>query len=155
TGMMVAHATANHRPDDRTTALILRDTDNKMVPTAPGTKLHVFHAGSWENTIIDETKPIDSDFVIPKYRWSAFHQTYFDLALRAQKIDTIVVTGGSTDVGVASTAFAARDLDYNLVFAEDACTSHQMDNHHHMMKRIFPRMGRVRSTADILAALVS
>jgi nicotinamidase-related amidase len=126
-----------------------------MAPTRPGAKLHTFHAGSWENQIIDEIAPAPEDFIIPKYRWSAFHQTYFDLALRTQKIDTIIVAGGSTDVGVASTAFSARDLDYNVVFAEDACTSHQMDNHHHLMKRIFPRMGRVRSTAEILTMLPS
>lgn len=153
TNMMVAYAAANHRADDLTTAKVLRDTDNKMRPVAPGTSLHLFHVGSWEVDIIDELKPIEADYHIPKYRWSAFHQTYLDLALRTRKIDTIILSGGSTDVGVASTAFSARDLDYNVVYAEDACTSHQMDNHHHFMKRVFPRMGRVRSTQQILAMI--
>ncbi|HTH97413.1 MAG TPA: cysteine hydrolase [Stellaceae bacterium] len=153
TNMMVAYAAANHRADDLTTAKVLRDTDNKMRPVAPGTSLHLFHVGSWEVDIIDELKPIEADYHIPKYRWSAFHQTYLDLALRTRKIDTIILSGGSTDVGVASTAFSARDLDYNVVYAEDACTSHQMDNHHHFMQRVFPRMGRVRSTQQILTMI--
>src|ERR1700677_581587 len=113
TNMMVAYAAANHRADDRTTAKVLRDTDNKLRPAAVGHSLHLFHAGSWEIEIIDELKPIEADYHIPKYRWSAFHQTYLDLALRTRKIDTIILAGGSTDVGVASTAFSARDLDYN------------------------------------------
>ncbi|MEA3109028.1 MAG: hypothetical protein QOI88_3633 [Gammaproteobacteria bacterium] len=151
--IMVAYVAANHRADDLTTAMVLRDTDNKMRPVAPGSSLHLFHVGSWEVAVIDELKPLETDYHIPKYRWSAFHQTYLDLALRTRKIDTVIISGGSTDVGVASTAFSGRDLDYNLIFAEDACSSHQMDNHHHFMKRVFPRMGRVRSTAQVLSML--
>jgi ureidoacrylate peracid hydrolase len=151
--IMVAYAAANHRADDLTTAKVLRDTDNKLRPVVPDAGLHLFHVGSWEVAVIDELKPLEADYHIPKYRWSAFHQTYLDLALRTRKIDTIIISGGSTDVGVASTAFSGRDLDYNLIFAEDACSSHQMDNHRHFMKRVFPRMGRVRTTAQVLSML--
>src|SRR5882672_1283339 len=48
-------------------------------------------------------------------------------------------------VGVASTAYAARDLDYNLVVVSDACTSPEEDNHRQFMQRVFPRMARVRT----------
>jgi len=37
--IMVAYAAANHRADDLTTAKVLRDTDNKMRPVAPGTSV--------------------------------------------------------------------------------------------------------------------
>ena len=153
TGVMVAYAAANHRADKRTTAKTIRDTDNKLTPIAQGYDERLVHANTWENQVIDEIAPTENDFLIPKYRWSAFHQTYFDLALRTQKITTLIITGGSTDVGLASTAYAARDMDYNLVFPEDACSSHQMDNHHYFMKKIFPRMGRVRSTAQVVEML--
>ena len=83
---------------------------------------------------------------MPKHRWSAFHGTYLDLALRAQDVNTIVLCGGSTDVGIASTAYAARDLDYNLIIVSDACTSPERDNHDQLMRRVFPRMSRVRTT---------
>jgi nicotinamidase-related amidase len=76
-----------------------------------------------------------------------------DLALRARGVDTLVISGGSTDVGVASTAFAARDLDYNLVIASDACTSAEADNHEQLMRRIFPRMARVRTVDEIARML--
>ena len=91
--------------------------------------------------------------MVPKHRWSAFHGTYLDTALRTRRLDTIILVGGSTDVGIASTAFAARDLDYNLVIASDACTSPEEDNHEQLMRRIFPRMARVRSTKQVLAML--
>jgi ureidoacrylate peracid hydrolase len=151
--LLVAYAAANHRQDNRTTGQTIRDTNNKLEPIKPGIEKHFIHSGTWEAQVIDEIAPREDDFLIPKYRWSAFHQTYLDLALRTQKIETIIICGGSTDVGVASTAFSARDLDYNIVFAEDACTSHQMDGHHFLMEKIFPRMGRVRTTRDILAML--
>jgi ureidoacrylate peracid hydrolase len=54
---------------------------------------------------------------------------------------------------VASTAFAARDLDYNLVIVSDGCTSPELDNHDQFMRRIFPRMARVRTTDAVLAVL--
>ncbi len=54
---------------------------------------------------------------------------------------------------MASTAFSVRDLDYNLVIASDACTSPERDNHEQLMKRIFPRMARVRTAAQVVAML--
>ena len=56
-------------------------------------------------------------------------------------------------MGIASTAFAARDFDYNLVIISDACTSPEQDNHAQFMNRIFPRMARVRTPAQVLQML--
>ena len=50
--------------------------------------------------MIPELEPNADDYHLPKHRWSAFFQTYLDLALRARKIDTVIISGGSTDVGV-------------------------------------------------------
>ena len=154
--MMVAYAAANHRADNATTAHTIRDTDGRLRPldpNAPPQFKPIVSGGTWEAQVIDALRPTASDYLIPKYRWSAFAQTYLDLALRTRKIDTIILAGGSTDVGIASTAFAARDLDYNLVIASDACTSPEQDNHEQFMGRIFPRMARVRTAAEIVAML--
>jgi nicotinamidase-related amidase len=154
--MMIAYACANHRADNATSAHTIRDTDNRLRPLpadAPPEFKPVVAGGTWEAQVIDELAPAPEDYLIAKYRWSAFHQTYLDLALRTRGIDTLVIAGGSTDVGVASTAYAARDLDYNLVIASDACTSPERDNHEQFMKRIFPRMARVRTSAQIATML--
>ena len=155
-GMMVAYACANHRADNATTAHTIRDTDGRLRPLAPSDTREfkpVVAGGTWEAQVIDELAPAAGDYLIPKYRWSAFFQTYLDLALRSRNINTLIIAGGSTDVGVASTAFAARDLDYNLVIASDACSSPEQDNHDQFMRRIFPRMARVRTSAQIVALL--
>jgi ureidoacrylate peracid hydrolase len=153
--VMVAYACAAHRADNATTAHTLRDTDNRLRALDPGAAAFrpVVAAGTWDAQVIDELAPAPVDYLVPKYRWSAFHQTYLDLALRARGVDTLIVAGGSTDVGVASTAYAARDLDYNLVIASDACTSPERDNHEQFMQRVFPRMARVRTAARIVAML--
>jgi len=90
------------------------------------------------------------DVVVPKQRWSSFFQTNFELQLRSRGIDTIVIAGGSTDVGIASTVFAARDLDYGIVVVRDCCYSTRGPNHDFFMDRVFPRMGRVMNTDQVV-----
>ena len=151
-GVMVAYANADHRADRATSARTLRDTDNRLRPLEPGDPDGpLITGGTPEARVVKELEPAAADFIVPKHRWSAFHGTYLDLALRTRRIDTLVLAGGSTDIGVASTAFAARDLDYNLVIVSDACTSPEQDNHDQFMSRIFPRMSRVRTTEQVLA----
>jgi nicotinamidase-related amidase len=155
--VMVAYAHADHRADRATSARTLRDTDNRLAPLGAGDAaerhLPVITGGTPEARIVRELAPEPGDYLVPKHRWSAFHGTYLELALRTRGADTLILCGGSTDVGIASTAYAARDLDYNLVIASDACTSPEQDNHAQFMRRIFPRMARVRTTAQILAML--
>jgi ureidoacrylate peracid hydrolase len=154
--MMVVYAAANHRADNATTAHTIRDTDGRLNPIPVDQQpdfVPIVAGGTWEASVIDELAPAPADYVIPKYRWSAFFQTYLELALRARKIDTIIIAGGSTDVGVASTAYTARDLDYNLVIVSDACSSPEQDNHDQFMGRIFPRMARVRTAAQVVRML--
>ena len=153
-GVLVAYAKADHRADRRTSARTVRDTDNRLRPLQPGeADGPLLSAGTGETDVVLALMPHAEDLVVPKHRWSAFHGTYLDTALRANRIDTLILVGGSTDVGIASTAFAARDLDYNLVIVSDACTSPERDNHDQLMLRVFPRMARVRTTAQVEAML--
>ena len=153
-GLPVFFAKGNHRPDNATTALLLTDTNNSLIPWPKGevtkTKMHVI-AGDRSSDVLADLEPKPDDYYIVKYRWSAFHQTYLDLALRTRGIDTIIISGGSTDVGVASTLYSGRDLDYNMIVANDACgTSHDQRAHEMLMELVFPRMSRVRTTEQIL-----
>jgi len=153
-GLPVFFAKGNHRPDNATTALLLTDTNNSLIHWPKGevtkTKMHVI-AGDTSSDVLADLEPQPDDYYIVKYRWSAFHQTYLDLALRTRGIDTIIISGGSTDVGVASTLYSGRDLDYNMIVASDACgTSHDQRVHDMLMELVFPRMSRVRTTEQIL-----
>ena len=153
-GLPVFFAKGNHRPDNATTALLLTDTNNSLTPWPNGevtkTKMHVI-AGDKSSDVLAELTSKTDDYYIVKYRWSAFFQTYLDLALRTRGIDTIIISGGSTDVGVTSTMYAGRDLDYNVIVASDACgTSHDQRAHDMLMELVFPRMSRVRTTEQVI-----
>jgi len=93
------------------------------------------------------------DVVITKRQWGAFHDTGLDQQLRRRHIRTILLGGIATNMGVESTARAAMDLGYHIVFVEDAMSSITAEAHEFAVKTIFPRMGRVRSTQEVLAEL--
>jgi nicotinamidase-related amidase len=112
-----------------------------------------FHKGSRDAEIAPELAPLSSDVVVPKQRWSSFFQTNFDLQLRVRGIDTIVIAGGSTDVGIASTVFAARDLDYGIVVVRNCCYSTRGNNNEFFMERVFPRMARVMTAEDAVSLM--
>ena len=151
--ILIAYAMANHRPDGESRSLIVTDTDMRLRPWPNddcNPTVHGATDGSWEQKVIEEIAPRPEDYVIPKYRWSTFHQTYFDLALRSRGIDTIIVSGGAVDVGVASTVYSARDYDYNIIVVRDACSNSHEDSMDALMNTVFPRMARVRTTDQVL-----
>jgi nicotinamidase-related amidase len=103
--------------------------------------------------IVPELGPEPGDFVITKRQWGAFHGTELDLQLRRRRIETIVLCGISTNLGVESTARFAYEYGYQQIFVEDATSARSADEHHHTMKTTFARIGRIRTTEEILAAL--
>jgi nicotinamidase-related amidase len=98
-------------------------------------------------------KPLENDVLLWKRHWGAFYGTELDLQLRRRHVDTIVIGGIATNFGVESTARNAYELGYHLVFAEDAMASFSKTNHDFAIENIFPRLGRVRSTVEIVRAL--
>ncbi len=103
--------------------------------------------------LVPEMGPEPVDFVVTKRQWGAFHGTELDLQLRRRGIGTIVLCGISTNMGVESTARFAFEYGYQQIFVEDACAARSKPEHDHTMSAIFPRIGRVRSTQEVLAAL--
>ncbi len=101
---------------------------------------------------VEEIKPTDKDIVIAKRQWGAFYGTELDLQLRRRKIETIVLCGVSTNIGVETTARDAYQRGYNQVFAVDAMAANSKDEHEATLKYIFPRIGLLRTTDEILKA---
>ena len=122
----------------------------------PRTDMPAQHPGprppDWAE-IVPELGPEPGDLVITKRQWGAFYGTELDLQLRRRGIDTILLAGISTNVGVESTARDAFERGYEQVFVEDAMTARSPDDHAHALRTVFARIGRVRSTAEVLAAL--
>jgi nicotinamidase-related amidase len=102
--------------------------------------------------LIPELDRQPGDVVILKRQWGAFYGTDLDLQLRRRGLGTIVLCGIATEFGVESTARDAFERGYELVFAEDAMTGSSAESHLNSVERIFPRMGRVRTTEEIVAA---
>lgn len=94
-----------------------------------------------------------TDIEVTKRQWGAFYGTDLEMQLRRRGIETLILCGISTNIGVESTARNAWELGFNLVIAEDACSASTAEQHHGSMTHIFPRLSRVRRTEEILAAL--
>jgi nicotinamidase-related amidase len=94
-----------------------------------------------------------ADIVILKRQWGAFYGTDLDLQLRRRGLTAIIICGIATEFGVESTARDAYERGYQQMFAEDAMTGRTAESHANSIAHIFPRMGRVRNTAEIVAAL--
>jgi nicotinamidase-related amidase len=94
-----------------------------------------------------------SDFRITKHQWGAFYGTELDLQLRRRGIDTIILCGISTNIGVESTARFAYEFGYNQIFVQDAMAARSKEEHEYTIKYIFPRLGLIRSTSEIINAL--
>ncbi|HME57554.1 MAG TPA: hydrolase [Terracidiphilus sp.] len=103
--------------------------------------------------LIPELDRQPAEIVVLKRQWGAFYGTDLDLQLRRRGLTTIVMCGIATEFGVESTARDAYERGYELIFAEDAMTGSTAESHSNSVERIFPRMGRVRSTGQIIAAL--
>jgi nicotinamidase-related amidase len=104
-------------------------------------------------TIVPDLGPEPGDAVVTKHQPNAFYATDLEVHLRRRGIRTIVLGGIATNLGVESTARAAHERGYEQVFVEDAMAAREADLHTYPVTRVFPTIGRVRSTGDVLAAL--
>lgn len=109
-------------------------------------------AADWSE-IVPDLGPKPGDIVVTKHQWGAFYGTELELQLRRRGVRTIVIGGISTNFGVESTARDAYERSYALIFVEDATAAMNADAHAFAMANIFPRLGLVRSTGDVLQAL--
>lgn len=70
---------------------------------------------------------------LDKTVYSAFSHPRLAGALRGQGIETLIVTGGETDVCVAATVIAAIDLGFRIVLPADALCSSSDATHDALM----------------------
>jgi nicotinamidase-related amidase len=119
-------------------------TDEQFPAVAP--------AADWSE-IVPELGPKTGDIVVTKRQWGAFYGTDLELHLRRRAIKTIVIGGISTNFGVESTARDAWERAFAMVFVEDAMSAMSGEAHAFAITNIFPRLGLVRSTSDVLKAL--
>ncbi|MEV1006741.1 isochorismatase family protein [Streptomyces sp. NPDC049881] len=93
-----------------------------------------------------------ADIVVVKHTVGAFHATDLDARLRERGVDTVVMAGLVTTMGVESTARAASDHGYEIEFAADAMAGFTAAEHDFAVTHTFPRFGAVRLSTDYLGA---
>lgn len=103
--------------------------------------------------LVPELNEQPGDIRIIKHSWGAFFETALDEELKKRGVTGIVLGGVSTSIGVEGTARQAGERSYNIAFAQDAMTDRAMEAHERSMKYIFPRMGEIDTTENIIAQL--
>jgi nicotinamidase/pyrazinamidase len=79
--------------------------------------------------VVDDLKPRPTDMVLPKRRFSAFFKTDLDQTLRTLGIDTIIVTGMTTEVCVLMTVMDGLCHDFSAILLEDCSASRNKEFH--------------------------
>jgi nicotinamidase-related amidase len=93
------------------------------------------------------------DLLISKRHWGAFARTELEQELRSRGIETIVLAGIATNMGVESTLRQGTGLGFAFVTVEDACSTFSPEMQDFAFKTIFPRLSHVRTTQQVLEAL--
>ncbi len=96
---------------DKSRIILFKNTGGFLVEESRGSE------------IIDQLKPLPSEIVITKKRWSAFFHTELDLMLRREKIEDLIICGIQTPNCIRATFTDAISLDYNVVVLEDGTAS--------------------------------
>lgn len=73
--------------------------------------------------------PVAGDIEVEKLLFNGFHGTDLDEQLRARGVETLVMTGVSTDCCVDQTAREAFHRDYHIFVVSDACAAYEADLH--------------------------
>ena len=89
------------------------------------------------------------DLHVVKRQWGAFYGTDLDLHLRRRGIESIALGGVATNFGDESTARDAWEHGYAVVVLEDLCASMSAEMHAFAIAKVFPRIARVRTSAEI------
>ena len=93
--------------------------------------------------------------VLDKQHYSPFSERALGQVLHARGADTLVITGGETDVCVLATVMDAVDAGYRVIVASDALCSVSDEMHEALLQLYRDRYGQqieIASTEEILNA---
>jgi len=146
-GLPVCHLTIAHRPD-------FADVQPNSLLAAMARKNRLLIAGSPEAEIIDSLAPLPQDFVIARSSGLiGFQGTALDAVLRRMGVETVILTGVSTNVAVAGCAMAATDLGYHVIIAEDCVAAADPATHEVIVDQQLRMIARIAAAQEIERAL--
>ena len=112
-----------------------------------------FAAGAENAKIHPAVAPLAEEIVVTKHRVSAFAGTDLDLMLRANGIETLILTGIVTSGVVLSTLRHAADADYRLLVVGDCCSDGDEETHRVLQEKVFPRQATITMAAGLARAI--
>ena len=142
-------------PDGRSDSeawLRLRLRANKNYDPANEGAWSFTEEGTWGADFVDGLEPHEDDFVVTKYRSSAFHNTDLDLVLRSNGIRSVLVAGCTTEGCVESTV---RDLcfyDYFGIVLSDCVGSDVRELHEASMLVMGAYRADITTSDEVRAA---
>ncbi|PHH90641.1 hypothetical protein CDD83_3046 [Cordyceps sp. RAO-2017] len=131
-----------HRKEPRPltifTSLSLSSGEPELARDAPFTKLvhsfGSFEAGSKDVGLSPSLLLDENDIVLQKTRWYAGAGNSLEQILRAQKVDTVIISGLTLSGVVMSTIYRLFDLDYNIYVIYDNVLELPVDDHSEAFK---------------------
>ena len=115
--------------------------------------LGAFAAGAESAKIHPAVAPLAEEIVVTKHRVSAFTGTDLDLILRANGIETLILTGIITSGVVLSTLRHAADADYRLLVVGDCCSDRDEEAHRMLLEKVFPWQATITTAAGLEQAI--
>ncbi|MDB4974066.1 MAG: cysteine hydrolase [Myxococcaceae bacterium] len=156
-GMLVVHTREGHRPDlsDAPRAKVERGAPSMRIG-APGPMGRILIRGEPGHDIISALYPIEGEPVIDKPGKGAFYATDLGSILHNRGIDTLIVTGVTTEVCVHTTVREANDRGYRCIVPSDCCGSYFPEFHEMGLRMIKAQggiFGWVSDSGRLLEAL--
>lgn len=148
-GVLVVHSTIVVRPDGL-------GTMPSCLLLASLLKGGTCVAGLESAEIHPALTPMAQDYVSERrHGLSPFHGTELEPVLRQRDVDTVIVTGVSTNVGIPGTCLEAVNRGFSVVVPEDAIAGSSDEIHRFQLKNIVRLLATVTTSDDVLAALSS
>lgn len=141
-GVLVVYVAAARRPE-------FSSPRNKFTSARPPAN----PAEAAERTKIVETvAPAQNEPIVRKPRINAFYGSELQSILGARDIDTLVLSGVSTNFVVESTARYAVDADYRVIILEDCCGAASEEEHTRAIASLGP-LAQIATSEDFVASL--
>ena len=96
------------------------------------------------------------DYYVPKRRYSAFYSTDFNILLKGLNVQTLILTGGLTDVCVHYTFVDGHQGDYYCRVVEDCVSGSSLEAHSASLRAMeYLQSGARRRSTEILDAFAA
>ena len=133
--------------------IFLRDAHKKGDPEEKVWGAHAMK-GTWGSEIVDELSPRSSDYIIDKRTYSGFFKTDLELLLKKLEVESVILTGVSTNICVQHNAADLFFRGYGVIVASDGTAAFTEEDHEVSLKYMETVYGaKILKIDDILEML--